>query len=83
MKRRAERTYFNTEYMPELEEDTIESNDPMEIERMTRKDEDIVKADNRRFGQVCRRFGWDFKEAIRKWKKEHGIKKLAREQFDV
>ena len=69
--------------MPELEEDTIESNDPMEIERMTRKDEDIVKADNRRFGQVCRRFGWDFKEAIRKWKKEHGIKKLAREQFDV
>ena len=83
MKRRAERTYFNTEYMPELEEDAIESNDPMEIERMTRKDEDIVKADNRRFGQVCRRFGWDFKEAMRKWKKEHGIKKLAREPFDV
>ena len=35
MKRRAERTYFNTEYMPELYEDAIESDDPQEYERNT------------------------------------------------
>jgi hypothetical protein len=82
MKRRAERTYFNTEYMPELYEDAIESNDPQDAERMTRH-VDIIAEDNRRFGQVCRKFGWNFKEAMRKWKKEHGIKCMAREPFDV
>jgi len=35
MKRRAERTYFNTECMTELYEDSIESDDPLEIYRMT------------------------------------------------
>ena len=47
MKRRAERTYFNTEYMPELYEDAIESNDPQEAERNTHGHMDDVLYDDR------------------------------------
>lgn len=59
-KRRAERTYFNTEYMPQLEEDAIESNDPLEIDRMTRGTiDDVVKADEARFRRLCKQHGFD------------------------
>jgi hypothetical protein len=60
MKRRAERTYFNTEYMPQLEEDAIESNDPMEEERMTHGHmDDVVHADRARFYKLCSKHGYD------------------------
>ena len=60
MKRRAERTYFNTEYMPELEEDAIESNDPLEIDRMNHGGiDDVVKADEARFRRLCKQHGFD------------------------
>ena len=60
MGRRAERTYFNTEYMPELEEDAIESNDPMEDERNCHGHlDDVLHADRSRFYKVCRKHGYD------------------------
>ena len=60
MGRRAERTYFNTEYMPQLEEDAIESNDPQEVERMTHgRLDDVVHADRERFYRLCRKHGYD------------------------
>lgn len=60
MGRRAERTYFNTEYMPELEEDAIESNDPMEDERNCNGHlDDVLHADRHRFYKVCRKHGYD------------------------
>jgi len=69
MKRRAERTYFNTEYMPQLEEDAIESNDPLEIDRMTHGTiDDVVKADEARFRKLCKQHGFDYKQLT----KSHG-----------
>ena len=63
MKRRAERTYFNTEYMPELYEDAIESNDPQEAERNTQGHiDDVVKADEERFRKLCKQYGFDWKQ---------------------
>jgi hypothetical protein len=60
MKRRAERTYFNTEYMPELYEDAIESNDPQEAECNTHGHlDDVLYADRSRFYKVCRKHGYD------------------------
>ena len=60
MGRRSERTYFNTEYMPELNEDAIESNDPQEIERNTHGHiDDVLHADRSRFYKVCRKHGYD------------------------
>ena len=60
MKRRAERTYFNTEYMPELYEDAIESNDPLELNRNTHGHiDDVLHDDRERFAKVCRHYGWD------------------------
>lgn len=62
MKRRAERTYFNTEYIPELYEDAIESNDPLEIDRMTHGTiDDVVKTDEARFRRFCKQHGFDHK----------------------
>ena len=61
-KRRAERTYFNTEYMPELEEDAIESNDPMENERNCHGHiDDVVRSDEARFRKLCKQHGFDYK----------------------
>ncbi len=60
MKRRAWRTYFNTEYMPELYEDAIESNDPQKLERMTHGCiDDVVRADRERFEKLCKEHGYD------------------------
>ena len=60
MKRRAERTYFNTEYMPQLEEDAIESHDPLELDRMTHGGiDDVVKDDEARFRRFCKQHGFD------------------------
>ena len=60
MKRRAERTYFNTEYMPELYEDAIDSNDPLEDEHNTHGHlDDVLHADRSRFYKVCRKHGYD------------------------
>jgi hypothetical protein len=41
------------EYLPEVREDTIESNDPQMIERLTCT-RDIIKEDRERFNKLCR-----------------------------
>ena len=73
MKRRAERTYFNTEYMPELEEDAIESEDPMEDERNCRHSsiDDVIHADRQRFYKVCRKHGYDCKIIKNEARRKH------------
>ena len=78
MKRRAERTYFNTEYMPELYEDAIESNDPLEVERLCRGTvDDVVKSDKERFSKLCRKHGFNFT----KLNKEYERKKKAADEL--
>ena len=60
IKRRAERTYFNTEYMPHIYEDAIESNDPLGDERRCHGHlDDVVHADRSRFYKFCRKHGYD------------------------
>ncbi|MBR2882837.1 MAG: hypothetical protein IKB96_10985 [Prevotella sp.] len=60
MKRRAERTYFNTEYMPELYEDSIESDD-LQVEGCNTHGhlDDVLYADRSRFYKVCLKHGYD------------------------
>ena len=72
MGRRAERTYFNTEYMPELEEDAIESNDPMEDERRCHGHLDnVLHADRSRFYNVCRKHGYDCTTIKKESRRKH------------
>ena len=72
MKRRAERTYFNTEYMPQLEEDAIESNDPQEVERMTYgRLDDVIHADRERFYRLCRKHGYDCTTIKKESRRKH------------
>lgn len=72
MARRAERTYFNTEYMPQLEEDSIEINDPMEDELRCRGHiDDVLHADRSRFYHVCRKYGYDCKQIKRDSRRKH------------
>lgn len=72
------RTKFNTEYMPWLEEDEIESNDPLEMERLPGAP-DIIKEDRDRFSKLCREHGFPFaklnKEYERKLKQANQLRK--------
>ncbi len=72
MKRRAERTYFNTEYMPELYEDSIESKDPLELNRNTHGHiDDVLQADRRRFYELCRKHGYDCRSIKDETRRKH------------
>ena len=72
MGRRAERTYFNTEYMPELEEDAIESNDPMDDDRNCYGHlDDVLHADRSRFYKVCRKHGYDCTTIKKESRRKH------------
>ena len=72
MKRRAERTYFNTEYMPELYEDTIESNDTMGDERRCHGHlDDVLYADRSRFYKLCRKHGYDCTTIKKESRRKH------------
>ena len=72
MGRIAERTYFNTEYMPELEEDAIESNDPMDDERNCHGHiDDVLHADRSRFYKVCRKHGYDCTTIKKESRRKH------------
>ena len=72
MGRRAERTYFNTEYMPELEEDAIESNDPMDDERRCHGHIDnVLHTDRSRFYKVCRKHGYDCTTIKKESRRKH------------
>lgn len=72
MKRRAERTYFNTEYMPHIYEDAIESNDPLEDERKCRGHIDyVVRVDRERFYQLCKRHNFDCSQFKKESRRKH------------
>lgn len=72
MGRRAERTYFNTEYMPELEEDAIESTDPMDDERRCHGHlDDVLHADRSRFYKVCRKHDYDCTTIKKESRRKH------------
>ena len=72
MKRRAERTYFNMEYMPQLEEDAIESNDPMEDERNCHGHiDDVVRSDRERFYRLCKKHGFDCSQFRKESRRKH------------
>ena len=64
MGRRAERTYFNTEYMPELEEDTIdtfhnEHQGEIPLGDITTEMDAVIYQDRVRFYRVCRKHNYD------------------------
>ena len=69
-KRRAERTVFNTDYMPWLEEDELPGDDPQDVEHRTVKSMDIVLADEMRFRRLCRQYGWKYPSSKRKSNKK-------------
>ena len=65
-------TYFNTEYMPELYEDAIESNDPMEAEHNTHGPmDDVLYDDRHRFYKMCRKHGYDPKTIKNESRRKH------------
>ena len=72
MARRADRTLFNTELMPWLDEDTIESNDPQEVERRCYGSiNNVVREDRERFNRLCKKYGWDNKSITSEHKQKH------------
>lgn len=72
MMRRAERTHFNTEYMPELYEDVIESNDPLAVERKAHGHIGNVLYDDRhRFYKLCKQHGYDCKAIKNESRRKH------------
>ena len=72
IKRRAERTYFNTEYMPHIYEDAIEGNDPLEDERRCHGHfDDVVHADRSRFYKLCRKHGYDCQTIKNESRRKH------------
>jgi hypothetical protein len=76
------RTKFNLEYMPWVEEDEIESSDPLEIDRLT-DTRDIIKEDADRFRRLCKENGFNFtklnKEYERKLKAVGKLKERLRD----
>ena len=72
IKRRAERTYFNTEYMPHIYEDAIEGNDPLEDERRFHGHlDDVVRAYRSRFYKLCRKHGNDCQTIKNESRRKH------------
>ena len=73
-------TKINMEYLPEVREDTIESNDPQLIERLTHS-RDIVKEDRVRFNKLCRDAGFDFKKCIKEYEERQETIRQLREEL--
>lgn len=76
------RTKFNTEYMPWLEEDEIECNDPLELERLT-DTRDIIKEDAERFRKLCRQNGFNFSELNREYERKLKLTESLRDELAV
>ena len=71
MKRRAERTYFNTEYMPELYEDAIERNDQLKDGYRYLDIDFVIHEDRQRFYKMCRKHGYDPKTIKNESRRKH------------
>lgn len=73
----------NMEYLPEVREDAIESNDPQMAERLTCT-RDIIKEDRERFNKLCRDSGFDFKKLNKEYEeRQESIRKLREELASV
>ena len=73
----------NMEYLPDVREDTIESNDPQMDERLTCT-RDIIKEDRERFNKLCRNAGFDFKKLNKEYEeKQETIRQLREELASV
>ena len=71
------------EYLPEVREDAIESNDPQMAERLTCT-RDIIKEDRERFNKLCRNTGLDFKKLSKEYEeKQETIRQLREELASV
>lgn len=70
----------NMEYLPEVREDTIESNDPQMAERLTCT-RDIIKEDRERFNKLCRNAGFDFKKLSKEYEERQETIRQLREEL--
>jgi DNA repair exonuclease SbcCD ATPase subunit len=68
------------EYLPDVREDTIESNDPQMIERLTCT-RDIIKEDRERFNKLCRNVGFDFKKLSKEYEERQETIRQLREEL--
>lgn len=76
-------TKINMEYLPDVREDEIESNDPQLVERLTCT-RDIIKEDRERFNKLCRDVGFDFKKLSKEYEeKQETIRQLREELASV
>ena len=72
----------NMEYLPDVREDTIESNDPQMAERLTRT-RDIIKEDRERFNKLCRNAGFDFKKLSTEYEERQEIIRQLRDELAI
>ena len=70
----------NMEYLPDVREDTIESNDPQMAERLTRT-RDIIKEDRERFNKLCRQHGFDYKALSKEYEERQETIRQLREEL--
>ena len=76
MGRRAERTYFNTEYMPKLEEERIETfhnvhEGDIPLGDITETMDAVIYQDRQRFYRVCRKHGYDCTTIKKESRRKH------------
>ena len=72
----------NMEYLPEVREDAIESNDPQMAERLTCT-RDIIKEDRERFNKLCRNAGFDFKKLSKEYEEKQETIRQLREELAI
>ena len=70
----------NMEYLPEVRENAIESNDPQMAERLTCT-RDIIKEDRERFNKLCRNAGFDFKKLSKEYEERQETIRQLREEL--
>ena len=75
-------TKINMEYLPEVREDTIESNDPQLVERLTHT-RDIIKEDRERFNKLCRDTGFNFKKLNKEYEERQETIRQLREELAI
>lgn len=61
---------FNRDYMPWLEEDEIESHDPLKKERHIDRGKDVYNRDCERFRKLCKKHGFNYRQAIKDYEQK-------------
>lgn len=68
--------------MPWVEEDEIESHDPMEAERITDRS-DIIKEDTDRFRKLCRKTGFNFAKLNKEYERKLKLAKPLKGKLEI